>query len=66
MDRTKTSGPDKQVKVLPIFVSSEAWVHNRWLEPGLLLLETSVLAFERDYLVPLPNRDLSGTCGLRA
>ena len=37
-----------------------------WLETGLTLLKIGSLAYERDYLVPLPNSDLSGTCGLRA
>ena len=66
LQRSKTSGPDKAVKVLPFFVSNEAWVTEKhWLFQGHELLSTE-LGFQRDYLVPLPNSDLSGTCGLRA
>ena len=66
LERSKTSGPDKAVKLLPIFVSREAWVAARnWLSTGHRLLETE-LGYPRDYLVPLPNEDLSGTCGLMA
>jgi hypothetical protein len=66
LERSKTSGPDKDTKILPIFVSKEAWVgHSHWLEAGLTLLDGE-LGFPRDYLVPLPNRDLSGSCGLKA
>ena len=66
LDRTKTSGPDKKVKVLPIFVSKEAWVQEKhWLLTGLNFHEGE-LGFERDYLVPLPNGDWTGTCGLKA
>ena len=38
---------------------------KHWLKRGLLLLDTD-LGYARDYLVPLPNEDLTGTCGLRA
>ena len=66
LQRSKTSGPDKAVKVLPFFVSYEAWVTEKdWLAQGHELLKTE-LGYKRDYLVPLPNRDLTGTCGLRA
>ena len=66
LERSKTSGPDKATKVLPLFVSKEAWVALPWLETGLHFLENTDLAFTRDYLVPLPSRDLSGSCGHRA
>ena len=32
LERSKTSGPDKAVKVLPIFVSKLAWVATEWLD----------------------------------
>jgi hypothetical protein len=66
LERSKTSGPDKATKLLPVYVSSEAWVSDRWLETGLELLARPELSFARDYLVPLPSPNLEGSCGLRA
>ena len=66
MERSKTSGPDKATKILPIYVSREAWVaDSRWLACGQALL-SGELGFDRDYLVPLPDHSLEGTCGLKA
>ena len=36
---------------------------KHWLKRGLLLLDTD-LGYARDYLVPLPDEDLTGTCGV--
>ena len=66
LERSKTSGRDKKVKLLPVSISREAWISEEWLEAGAKLLQTPELGFERDYLLPLPNGDLSGSCGLRA
>ena len=66
LERSKTSGRDKTVKLLPIFVSQDAWVSQEWLDRGLDLLANSDLAYKRDYLLPLPSPDLAGTCGLQA
>ena len=51
--------------ILPIFVSSGAWIGTEWLWPGLDVWEKD-LATPRDYFLPLPNEDLSGSCGKRA
>ena len=64
--RSKTSGRDKKVKILPLYVAKGAHLVTPWLEAGLALLQEGPLAYSRDYLVPLPTEDLSGTCGLRA
>ena len=66
LERSKTSGRDKKVKLLPLFVSREAFLVRPWLETGLGFLEHGPLFFDRDYLVPLPDKNLRGTCGLRA
>jgi hypothetical protein len=66
LERSKTSGPDKATKILPIYVSREAWIEDPlWLSCGQALL-SGELGFDRDYLVPLPDSNLEGTCGLKA
>ena len=64
--RTKTSGPGKKTLILPVFVSQEAYVGKPWLDVGLLLLTQGEFAFERDYFLPLPHRDLTGVLQQRA
>ena len=67
LQRSKTSGPDKKVKLLPIFGSRDAWLEDStWLATGLHFLQGEELGYARDYLVPLPNESLDGSCGLRA
>ena len=66
LERSKTSGPGKTNQVLPCFVSNEAWVHKPWLETGLRLLTTGSFAFERDFLLPLPNLKLTEATRRRA
>ena len=42
LERSKTSGPGKAMRVLPFFVSDEAWVRERdWLRTGLAVLRES-------------------------
>ena len=66
LETSKTSGPDKEHKVLPLFISRGAWIcEPAWLDTGRALLK-GPLGYDRDYLVPLPNQDLTDTCGLRA
>ena len=36
------------------------------MDIGIGFLREGPLAFERDYLVPLPSKDMRGTCGIRA
>ena len=66
--RTKTSGPDKQRQALPAFLSQHAWVEAEWLQVGLDLWTSDEhgLNYRRDYLLPLPNEKLTGSCGKRA
>ena len=65
LHRTKTTGPDKQISVLPVFVSYEAYLQEEWLQVGLdLWMET--FNYPRDYLLCLPLPDFSGPCGRRA
>ena len=66
LERTKTTGADKGIAVLPIFVSLDAYIAREWLLPGLEIWKNTELGFARDYLLVLQNRDLSGTCGKRA
>ena len=35
LTQTKTAGADKATSVLPIFVSSDAWIGTEWLDTGL-------------------------------
>ena len=65
LSRTKTSGPVKQTKVLPIFVSQEAYIQAEWLDVGLSLWKEE-LGFPMDFLLVLPNEDLSGCIRKRA
>ena len=65
LQRTKTSGADKKMSCLPIFVAKEAYIHEEWLEKGLDLWRTH-LGYARDYLLCLPTEDLGGTIRKRA
>ena len=66
LERTRTSGPGKAMRVLPFFVSDEAWVRERaWLRTGLAVLRTS-FGGARDYLLPLRNENFDGELGRRA
>ena len=50
--RTKTSGPNRQVKELPVCVSEKAYFAKpTWIKTGFDLLQCHVL-YKRDYLVP--------------
>ena len=52
MRRTKTSGPNRQVKELPVCVSEKAYFARAgWLETGFDLLQFHV-RYKRDYLMP--------------
>ena len=58
LQRTKTSGPGKKVKWLPIFVDRDAsFAGVPWLETGFALWQEDGMCFERDYLVPLPSQN---------
>ena len=58
--RTKTSGDDKSVQVLPFAISSEAYLSSAdWLEVGWQLWG-SVAPGARDYFLVAPSSDLGG------
>ena len=57
LERTKTSGPGKKVRHLPIFLGRSAFFMGaQWLAVGLQLWQTTPSAFDRDYFLPLPSR----------
>ena len=60
LDRTKTSGPGKRVRFLPIFISKRVYFMNaEWLSTGWSIWTSEAIWFERDYFLPLPNADAS-------
>ena len=61
LERTKTTGPGKKVRHLPIFVSNSAYFMGpHWLRVGLQIWQQEQMAFERDYFLPLPSLDWDG------
>ena len=61
LDRTKVSGPGKQIRYLPVFVSCHDFIAvPNWLSVGWEIWNREGMCFERDYFLPLPNRDCSG------
>ena len=61
LERTKTTGPGKRIRYLPIFISCKAFlVSPDWLATGFGLWQNGSMAFVRDYFLPLPAADLSG------
>ena len=62
LERTKTTGPGKRVRHLPIYVSaSVGFMASDWLETGMRVWSHEAMSFERDYFLPMPNADWSGT-----
>ena len=58
LQRTKTSGPGKKCKWLPIFVDFDAsFTGAPWLSIGFELWQEKGMNFDRDYFVPLPSPD---------
>ena len=61
LERTKTTGPGKRVRHLPIFIAaSVGFMSSTWLEQGLKLWLSESMSFERDFFLPMPNSDWSG------
>ena len=55
--RTKTSGPSRRVKELPVAISEHAYfLRSTWLRVGFDLLRTHA-NYKRDYLLPRLNQD---------
>lgn len=65
LTRTKTSGIDKAMVHLPIFVSQDVWITEPWLDIGLELWQKK-LCSARDYFLPLPSGDFNGFQNRRA
>ena len=58
LQRTKTSGPGKKCKWLPIFVDFEAsFAGVPWLRTGFELWQEKGMNLDRDYFLPLPSPD---------
>ena len=66
LERTKTSGPGKKIILLPVFVSTDAYLVLPWLLVGLALWKEEPLNFDRDFFLPLPTEDLQGAKHIRA
>ena len=61
LERTKTSGPGKRVRHLPIFVSAKAsFMASDWLVQGWKTWSAGAFSFCRDYFLAMPNEDWSG------
>ncbi len=59
LSRTKTSGPDKQTELLPIFVGTDAFLEDKaWLQVGWGLWQK--VHPHRDFFVGVPCDDLQG------
>ena len=58
LERTKTTGPGKRVRHLPIFISRSAYLFAPgWLEKGMEIWGSDEFSFDRDYFLPLPSAD---------
>jgi hypothetical protein len=61
LDKTKTSGPGKKHRWLPIFVDVHCSVTGKqWLRTGYNLWQQDGMMFNRDYFLPLPSEDYQG------
>ena len=59
--RTKTTGPGKRVRHLPVFVKKSAFfMAPSWLSIGLDVWRHADMNFDRDYFLPLPRSDWEG------
>ena len=59
LTRSNTTGPGQKVHNLAVTVSSSCWFADpSWLRCGFGIWRD--LAFERDYLLPCPSKDLEG------
>ena len=61
LDSTKTSGPSRRNRWLHGYVAAKAWLTEpTWLSVGEELWAEEGMAFDRDYLVPMPNEAFDG------
>lgn len=57
---TKTTGPTKRVRELPVCISEHAYISSPfWLKTGFDLIKSEA-AFDRDYLLPKLNNNWTG------
>ena len=58
---SKTTGPSKKAGHVPFFVHRHAGFSGHdWLKTGFDILASEPFSFERDFLLPCPNGDMSG------
>jgi len=61
LDRTKTSGPGRKTRWLPVFVSPKAFVvYKDWLAAGWEVWQGDGFNFARDYFQPQPMGNWEG------
>jgi hypothetical protein len=59
--RSKTTGAGKPAERLHVNISRDAFIAApSWLEEGHILFQSDGFDFPRDYLLPLPNKAMSG------
>ena len=59
--RTKTTGPGKRVETLVAYVGPGAFVNDDdWLSEGFAVFRHLGAGVTRDYLLPMPNAELTG------
>ena len=66
LERSKTSGPGKKNRYLPVFIDRRSFITvPNWLETGYEILRHPKFNFARDYLLPRPSADYEGTIRAR-
>ena len=65
--RTKTTGADKKVNALPLFISSACSFSGQpWLQEGFEIWSSAAFWSERDFWLSLPNACMDGSTGQMA
>eukprot|EP00969_Alexandrium_andersonii_P051554 2264568-Alexandrium_andersonii.AAC.1 len=63
LDRTKTSGPGRRIRWLPVHVARDAYyAHPGWLEAGFRIWQAGPYAFTRDYFAPVADEAFRQPC----
>ena len=56
---TKTTGPGKRIRHIPMYVSKAATLSGHdWLSAGWTIWQGPGFSFRRDYMLPMPNKDM--------
>jgi len=67
LDRTKTSGPGRKARYLPLYVAIGAYLAvPNWLPVGWEIWASPEFAFKRDYFLPQPDGEWSRPVGREA